>query len=126
MTEILSAASPKAIKLARRLLREGEVVAFPTDTVYGLGANVFERFAIHQIFAVKERPPDKALPVFIYQLDDLNLVARRVPNQAWALLHQFWPGDWSYLRILSCPMRLPADKTRWPYEFQTTLSAWNW
>ena len=46
VTEILPASSPKAIKLARRLLREGEVVAFPTDTVYGLGANAFERFAV--------------------------------------------------------------------------------
>lgn len=93
MTQILPAASPKAIKLARRLLREGEVVAFPTDTVYGLGANAFERFAVRQIFAVKERPPDKALPVFIYQIDDLNLVARRVPNAAWPLLQTLWPGD---------------------------------
>ena len=93
MTDILPATSPKAVKLARRLLREGELVAFPTDTVYGLGANAFERYAVRQIFAVKERPPDKALPVFIYQLDDLNLVARRVPNQAWSLLQQFWPGD---------------------------------
>ena len=93
MTDILPATSPKAVKLARRLLREGELVAFPTDTVYGLGANAFERYAIRQIFAVKERPPDKALPVFIYQLDDLNQVARRVPNQAWPLLQQFWPGD---------------------------------
>ncbi|GAB4418022.1 MAG: hypothetical protein Fur0044_13880 [Anaerolineae bacterium] len=93
MTQILPAASPKAIKLARRLLREGEVVAFPTDTVYGLGANAFERFAVRQIFAVKERPPDKALPVFIYQIDDLNLVARHVPNVAWPLLQALWPGD---------------------------------
>jgi L-threonylcarbamoyladenylate synthase len=93
MTDILPATSPKAVKLARRLLREGELVAFPTDTVYGLGANAFERYAVRQIFAVKERPPDKGLPVFIYQLDDLNLVARRVPNQAWSLLQQFWPGD---------------------------------
>lgn len=93
MTEILPATSSKAIKLARRLLREGEVVAFPTDTVYGLGANAFERFAVNQIFAIKERPPDKALPVFIYQIDDLNLVARHVPNRAWPLLHALWPGD---------------------------------
>ncbi|MCK6628757.1 MAG: threonylcarbamoyl-AMP synthase [Anaerolineae bacterium] len=93
MTQILPATSPKAIKLARRLLREGEVVAFPTDTVYGLGANAFERFAVRQIFAIKERPPDKALPVFIYQIDDLNLVARHVPNVAWPLLQALWPGD---------------------------------
>jgi L-threonylcarbamoyladenylate synthase len=93
MTQILPATSVKAIKLARRLLREGEVVAFPTDTVYGLGANAFERFAVRQIFVIKERPPDRALPVFIYQMDDLNLVARRVPNQAWPLLQALWPGD---------------------------------
>lgn len=93
MTEILPVTSLKAIKLARRLLREGEVVAFPTDTVYGLGANAFERFAVRQIFAIKERPPDRALPVFIYQIDDLNLVARHVPNPAWPLLQALWPGD---------------------------------
>lgn len=109
MTEILPATSRKAIKLARRLLREGEVVAFPTDTVYGLGANAFERFAVRQIFAVKERPPDKALPVFIYQIDDLNLVARHVPNQAWPLLRAFWPGDLTV--VLPKNPALPDDVT---------------
>lgn len=92
MTQILPATSRKAIKLARRLLREGDAVAFPTDTVYGLGANAFEPYAVRQIFKVKQRPPDKALPVFIYQIDDLNLVARDVPNEAWNLLQEFWPG----------------------------------
>ena len=109
MTEILPASSPKAIKLARRLLREGEVVAFPTDTVYGLGANAFERFAVRQIFAIKERPHDKALPVFIYQVDDLNLVARHVPNQAWLLLQAFWPGDLTV--VLPKNPALPDDVT---------------
>jgi L-threonylcarbamoyladenylate synthase len=109
VTQILPATSAKAIKLARRLLREGEVVAFPTDTVYGLGANAFERFAVRQIFAVKERPPDKALPVFIYQIDDLNLVARRVPNQAWPLLQALWPGDLTV--VLPKNPALPGDVT---------------
>jgi L-threonylcarbamoyladenylate synthase len=109
MTEILPATSRKAIKLARRLLREGEVVAFPTDTVYGLGANAFERFAVQQIFAIKERPRDKALPVFISQLNDLNLVARHVPNQAWSLLQIFWPGDLTV--VLPKNPALPDDVT---------------
>ncbi len=109
MTKILPATSRDAIKLARRLLQEGEVVAFPTDTVYGLGANAFERFAVRQIFTIKERPPDKALPVFIYQIDDLNLVARRVPNQAWPLLQTFWPGDLTVV-LLKNPA-LPDDVT---------------
>ena len=65
MTQILPVTSRKAIRLACRLLREGEVVAFPTDTVYGVGANAFERYAVNQIFELKRRPVDKALPVFI-------------------------------------------------------------
>ena len=92
MTEILPASSIKAIKRAKFLLREGEIAAFPTDTVYGVGANAFERFAVRQIFAIKKRPPDKALPVFITQVDDLNLVARHIPNPAWSLLQALWPG----------------------------------
>jgi L-threonylcarbamoyladenylate synthase len=92
MTEILPAPFQKSVKRARFLLREGEIVAFPTDTVYGVGANAFERFAVRQIFAIKKRPADKALPVFITQVDDLNLVARHVPSQAWRLLQELWPG----------------------------------
>jgi len=109
MTEILPATSPKAMKLARRLLREGEVVAFPTDTVYGVGANAFERFAVREVFAVKERPLDKGLPVFIYQVDDLNLVARDVPNQAWPLLQKLWPGALTV--VLRKNAALPDDVT---------------
>jgi L-threonylcarbamoyladenylate synthase len=109
MTQILPATSRKAIKLARRLLREGEVVAFPTDTVYGVGANAFERFAVHQIFELKRRPRAKALPVFIYQVDDLNLVARDIPNQAWPLLQKFWPGALTV--VLFKVAALPDDVT---------------
>ena len=109
MTEILPATSPKAIKLARHLLREREVVAFPTDTVYGVGANAFERFAVREIFAVKERSRDKGLPVFIYQIDDLNLVARDVPNQAWPLLQTLWPGALTV--VLRKNSALPDDVT---------------
>lgn len=109
MTEILPAHSRKAIRQAAHLLREGEVVAFPTDTVYGLGANAFERFAVRQIFALKQRPPDRALPVFITQIDDLNLVARHVPNHAWPLLQQLWPGALTV--VLPKNPALPAEVT---------------
>jgi L-threonylcarbamoyladenylate synthase len=109
MTEILPASSTKAIQRARHLLREGEIVAFPTDTVYGVGANAFERYAVRQIFVVKQRPPDKALPVFIAQVDDLNQVARRVPNRAWLLLQALWPGALTV--VLPKNPELPDDVT---------------
>ncbi len=109
MTEILPATSPKAIKLARRLLRGGEVVAFPTDTVYGLGANAFERIAVREIFRVKARSTAKAVPVFITQIDDLNQVARRVPNEAWPFLQRFWPGALTV--VLPKTAALPEDVT---------------
>lgn len=109
MTEILPANSAKSIRRARQLLREGDVVAFPTDTLYGLGANAFERFAVRQIFEIKQRPPDKALPVFIYQIDDLNQVARHVPNRAWSLLPHFWPGALTV--VLPKNPKLPDDVT---------------
>ncbi len=109
MTQILPATSRKAIKLARRLLREGEAVAFPTDTLYGVGVNAFERFAVRQIFTVKGRPADKAIPVFIYQIDDLNLIARDVPNRAWPLLQKFWPGALTV--VLPKVAALPSDVT---------------
>ena len=109
MTEILPATSQKAIRLARRLLREGEVVAFPTDTLYGVGAVAFERYAVRQIFKVKNRPADKAIPVFITQIDDLNQVAKNVPNAAWPLLQQFWPGALTV--VLPKVAALPGDVT---------------
>jgi L-threonylcarbamoyladenylate synthase len=109
MTQILPANSNKAIKLARHLLREGEVIAFPTDTVYGVGANAFEPFAVRQIFEVKQRPPNKAIPVFITQIDDLNQVARNVPSAAWNFLQHFWPGALTV--VLPKAPHLPADVT---------------
>ncbi len=99
----------KTIKLAGRLLREGESVAFPTDTVYGLGTNVFEPVAVQKIFTIKQRPADKALPVFIAQLDDLSLVARHVPNIAWPLLREFWPGALTV--VLPKNSKLPIEVT---------------
>lgn len=109
MTDILPADSPKSIRKAVHLLREGEVIAFPTDTVYGVGVIAFERFAVRQIFEIKKRPRDKSLPVFIYQIDDLNLVARNVPNHAWPLLQALWPGALTVV-FLKNPA-LPTDVT---------------
>jgi len=109
MTQILPATSRKAIRKAVHLLRGGDVVAFPTDTVYGVGANAFERFAVRQIFEIKQRPLNKSLPIFIYQIDDLNQVARNIPYQAWPLLQKFWPGALTVVLLKNSA--LPDDVT---------------
>lgn len=109
MAQISPANTKKSIRAARFLLLEGELVAFPTDTVYGVAANAFERYAVRQLFEAKQRPADKALPVFITQIDDLNQVARNIPNRAWPFLQHFWPGALTV--IFQKSPNLPPDVT---------------
>ena len=91
-TEILSTGSPDAIACANRILREGGLVAFPTDTVYGIGSMAFNQVAIESIYVVKERPPDKAIPVLIADERDLDEVVKTVTRLARRLVSSFWPG----------------------------------
>jgi L-threonylcarbamoyladenylate synthase len=88
-TEILPASE---IQAALEILKNGGLVAFPTDTVYGLGALAFDDNAIKSIYAAKDRPLEKAIPVLIADLDDLALIADSIPKSAQILAHQFWPG----------------------------------
>ncbi|MGB5039139.1 MAG: L-threonylcarbamoyladenylate synthase [Blastocatellia bacterium] len=77
---------------AAEYLRNGEVVAFPTETVYGLGANAFDAVAVAKIFEAKERPADNPLIVHVGSKDDVRLVARDVPPLASRLIEAFFPG----------------------------------
>lgn len=77
---------------AATLLRAGETVAFPTETVYGLGANALSQEAVEKIFAAKGRPSDNPLIVHIGSIDQLSQVAREVPPVAERLMDVFWPG----------------------------------
>jgi len=77
---------------AARLLRDGEVVAFPTETVYGLGANALSNAAVEKIFAAKGRPSDNPLIVHIAKREQLSTVAAEVPAKAERLMETFWPG----------------------------------
>jgi L-threonylcarbamoyladenylate synthase len=83
-----------AIKIQRALeiLRSGGIVAFPTDTVYGVGALAFDNAAIESIYNAKDRPIEKAIPVLIADIDDINLVADEVPEMARIFASRFWPG----------------------------------
>ena len=80
------------VEQAVRALRSGGVVAFPTDTLYGLGADVFNPAAVESIFRIKERPSGLALPVLIDDWDQLERVTENVPDAARALAERFWPG----------------------------------
>ncbi len=77
---------------AAALLRAGEVVAFPTETVYGLGANAFEERAVRKIFAAKGRPADNPLIVHLAHLDQIERLAAAVPPSARRLIDAFFPG----------------------------------
>ncbi len=91
-TQILPATDTAALAHAVRLLRAGKVIAFPTDTVYGVGASGFNERAIEQLYIVKDRPRDKAIPYLLANAADLSLVAREIPEAARLLAKQFWPG----------------------------------
>ena len=78
--------------LAAKLLREGDLVAFPTETVYGLGGNALSREAAGKIFAAKGRPSDNPLIVHIAERDDLNALVCDIPEVAERLMAHFWPG----------------------------------
>src|SRR3990172_6508769 len=91
-TQILPARDTQAFAHAVRLLRAGKVIAFPTDTVYGVGASGFNERAIEQLFLVKNRTRDKAIPYLLADANDLALVAREVPDAARLLANKFWPG----------------------------------
>jgi L-threonylcarbamoyladenylate synthase len=82
------------VELARavELLRAGELVAFPTDTVYGVGAIVWDRRAVARLYQAKLRAADKAIPVLLADPADLPQVARDVSDAARCLAARFWPG----------------------------------
>lgn len=82
----------EAMKEAADLIREGELVAFPTETVYGLGADALHPEASKKIYAAKGRPSDNPLIVHISKFEDLVRIAKEVPSEAKKLSDAFWPG----------------------------------
>lgn len=77
---------------AGEILKQGGLVAFPTETVYGLGANALNENAANKTYAAKGRPSDNPLIVHIADVEDLPIVARNVSDKAKRLIERFWPG----------------------------------
>ena len=91
-TITLPADNPASIQTALELLREGEIIAFPTDTVYGLGANAFYSPGIIKLFEAKGRDANKAIAVLIGDLAQLDLLTENINETGKKLARKFWPG----------------------------------
>jgi L-threonylcarbamoyladenylate synthase len=118
----INAQSPSAdvLRYAAERLLHGEVIAIPTDTVYGLAADPFNLSAVEEIYRVKGRPDERALPILVNSLDQAMLLSREVPRNFLRLAEAFWPG--ALTLIVDASHRLPLKVTantgrialRWP------------
>jgi len=82
----------REIEKGVKILRKGGVIAFPTDTVYGLGADAFNPTAVERIYEIKDRPKHRQLPLLIADINQLTTLAEPIPEITWFLARQFWPG----------------------------------
>jgi L-threonylcarbamoyladenylate synthase len=80
------------IKKASRLIRSGEIIAFPTETVYGLGGNALDSLSVSKIFKIKGRPPDNPLIIHVANMKMLETLVKKIPPKAHRIIEKFWPG----------------------------------
>ena len=111
-TTILSTTDPQAIKAALLVLQAGGLVAFPTDTVYGLAADPFNPAAIERLYAAKERDMSKAIAVLVGTVEQLKQITPGFSKQAEALAARFWPG--ALTLVVSRRAELPAQLSALP------------
>lgn len=111
-TQHLHAGRATSLKMAARLLRAGELVAFPTDTVYGLGALFDQEAAVEGIYHVKGRPESKGIPILLASASDLPLVVNVgvMGQMAARLASAFWPGPLTL--VLPKNSSIPAAVSR--------------
>jgi L-threonylcarbamoyladenylate synthase len=114
---------PEAIEHAASIIREGGLVAFPTETVYGLGADAMNRSAVQKIFEAKGRPVDNPLIVHVADRKMLGRITDNISDKAASLIDQFWPGPLTLVLerrpevvplvsagLLTVAVRMPASK----------------
>src|SRR5262245_45013976 len=106
---MIVAASAENITRAAETLRAGGLVAFPTETVYGLGANALDAAAVKKIFAVKGRPANSPIIVHVAGPELVSSVAASWPTIAQQLAERFWPGPLTI--VLPKRDAVPADVT---------------
>jgi L-threonylcarbamoyladenylate synthase len=107
ITEIILASNQRGLKRAIEVLNEGGLVAFPTDTVYGLGALAFDKEAIERLYRTKGRRSELPLPVLLSGQEQLGQVTVDLPSIALALADRFWPGPLTI--VVQRHPKLPVD-----------------
>lgn len=111
---------PSVIERAGQLIREGRLVAFPTETVYGLGASALDAVAIARIYAAKGRPASNPIIAHVSTVEQARSLASPWPEVAEALAKRFWPGPLTIVvrKVESAPAALTAGRDtiaiRWP------------
>jgi len=111
-TKILSIEDPQSINTAVKILANHGLIAFPTDTIYGLAANAFDPQGISKIYKVKERSIEKALPVLIGDLEQLPLLVSTFPQKFQKIMTAFWPGPLTI--VLPKKPGLPKELSPYP------------
>ena len=108
----LNSNDPQAIPTAERIIHEGGLIAFPTDTIYGVASDPFNPGSIQRIFTAKERPEEKALPVLIGDFAQLDNLVLHVDERLRRIAAAFWPG--ALTLILPKASNLPPALTPYP------------
>lgn len=122
--ESFTAEEDAALRRAGSIIRSGGLVAFPTETVYGLGGDALNRESSRKIYAAKGRPSDNPLIVHICRLEDIEKISGRVPEEAYRIAEVFWPGPLTMIfhktglvptettgGLDTVAVRFPSDKT---------------
>jgi L-threonylcarbamoyladenylate synthase len=106
-TEIISIDNPSTLQIAQQVLDNGGLIAFPTDTVYGVAAGIKNANGIDRLYDAKLRDLTKAIPILVSSQDQLNRVSQNLPDSAAQLAGKLWPGALT----LVVPIRpgLPAN-----------------
>jgi len=91
-TVVRPADDPAALEEAVSWLQQGQPVAFPTDTVYGLGVAMDDVGGLERLCQIKERPRQMGIPLLLAEAEDVQRVCPDVPEAAWRLARRFWPG----------------------------------
>ena len=91
-TKIIQARNPETISTAQEIIQQGGVIAFPTDTVYGVGVSAFNNQAILKLYDLKKRSKKKAIPILIAEPSEINHLAALRSPECQRLMDRFWPG----------------------------------